>query len=442
MAAFPLTALSQSIAGRVLSPTETGYADSCRAWNTAIDPQPAAVVIPDPDDVASDVAATVVAAAEAGLRVAVQGTGHGATGLVDESVILVSMSHLRDVEIADGRARVAPGARWSDVVGPAAQRGLAGLAGSSADVGVVGYSLGGGIGWLARQYGLASNAVAGAQVVTAAGQVVWADADSEPELFWALRGGAANFGIVTELFVDLVPVSTVHAGVLVWPSERAGDVLGAYADWAIDLPDEVTPTLVMSAPPQGPNVMVGVCSTGSGEDLANLLAPLRNLGGILEDTVTQMSPADLGQVHRDPLQPTASVSDARLIAQLPSGTARGLARYAPGGASPLAMVELRRLGGAIGRGGEGHGALNRLEGDYLLFALGVQGGTGDRSAITSGIAEVLEALAAFETSRTVLNFVDHPATGRTEFDPQAYSRLQAMRSQFDPRGVLLAAHPI
>ena len=442
MAPSPLTALSQSVAGRVLDPTQPGYVDSCRAWNTAINQRPAAVVAPDPDDIAADVAATVVAAGKAGMRVAVQGTGHGATGLVDESVVLISMAHLSDVDIEEQQARVAPGARWSDVVGPAAQRGWAALAGSSADVGVVGYSLGGGIGWLARQYGLASNAVAGAQVVTASGDVIWVDAHSEPELFWALRGGAANFGIVTELLVNLVAVSTVQAGALVWPRERAGDVLAAYADWAIDLPDVVTPTLVMSAPPQGPNVMVGVCSTGSADDLADLLAPLRSLGGILEDTVTSMSPADLGQVHRDPVQPTASVSDARLLEQLPAGTARGLARYAPGAGSPLAMVELRRLGGAIERGGEGHGALDRLEGDYLLFALGVEGVTGSGVAINDGIAEVLEALASFETSRTVLNFVDHPVTGRTEFDPRTYSRLQALRAQVDPSGVFLAAHPI
>lgn len=434
--------LSGSIAGRVLTPGEPGYDDQRRAWNTAVDQRPAAIVVPDPDDVAVDVSATLMIAAEAGLRVAVQGTGHGATGIVDESVILISMMHLRDVDIEDGRARVSPGARWSDVVGPAADQGLAALAGSSADVGVVGYSLGGGIGWLARRYGLASNAVAGAQVVTPDGRIHWVDAEHEQELFWALRGGAANFGIVTELLIDLFDVPTVHAGALVWPSDRAGDVLAAYAEWAIDLPDEITPTLVMTAPPSGATVMIGVCSTGSGDDLDAILAPLRELGGQLEDTVRAMSPADLGQVHRDPVQPTASVSDARLLEQLPAGTARGLVRHAPGESSPLAMLELRRLGGAIARGGNGYGALDRLEGDYLLFALGVEGTTGSRVSIEAAIADVLESLASFETSRTVLNFVDHPVTGRTEFGPQEYRRLQAIRSDVDPDGVLLAAHPI
>ena len=453
MAASHIASLSRSISGRILSPDEPGYDEHRRAWNTAADQRPAAIVLPDPDDVAADVSSTLVAATEADLRVAVQGTGHGATGLVDESAILISMSHLRDVDIESGRARVGAGARWSDVVGPAAGQGLAALAGSSADVGVVGYSLGGGIGWLARRYGLASNAVAGAQVVTADGGIHWVDAGHEPELFWALRGGAANFGIVTELLVDLVEVSTVQAGALVWPRDRAGDVLAAYAEWAIDLPDEVTPTLVMSAPPSGAIVMIGVCSTGSGDDLDAILAPLRELDGQLEDTVAAMSPADLGQVHRDPLQPTASVADARLLEQLPPGTARGLARHAPGTdaalaplaagrGSPLAMVELRRLGGAIARGGEGHGALNRLEGDYLLFALGIEDVTGSRASIEAGIADVLESLASFETARTVLNFVDHPVTGQTEFDPQTYRRLQALRAQMDPSGVLLAAHPI
>ena len=437
-----LSSLRSSVQGSVIAPGEAQYDIVRMPWNTGIDQTPYAVVQPSSDSVAEDVSATIRAVSMAGFQVAVQSTGHGATGLVDSRTVLISMSHLRNVQVIDDGATVAPGARWIDVVGVAAEQGLAGLAGSSTDVGVVGYSLGGGLGWLARQYGLSANSVRSAQIVTANGSVRRVDSTNDSELFWGLRGGAANFGIVTSMDIRLYSVPRLHAGALTWPAEKSADVFAAYVDWCRDLPDAVTPTAMLLSGPSGPFAYIGLCSTLSADDTQDIVAPLRALGNTLSDSLRERGPAELGDIHGDPLAPTASVSDARLVSDVPAGTARTLARYAPGPHSGLAMLEMRCLGGALARSNPEHGALDRLEGDFLLFTLGISGVTGTRASIDAAIDDVLAAMAPFESGRSALNFVDRPVSGQAEFTPAAYQRLQRLRALVDPAGTLRANHPI
>lgn len=226
--------------------------DSARAaWNLAIDQQPAMVARPGDAD---EVAAVVSYARESGLRVAVQAEGHSAGALagVGEDTLLLKTGRLTGAEIdADTRrARVGAAAKWQDVSALASPQGLAGLSGSSAEVGVVGYTLGGGHGWLARKHGLASNGVVGAEVVTADGELVRADLENEPDLFWALRGGGGNFGVVTALEFDLYPVPDLYAGMLAWPWERTTDVLHAWREWVSGLPNEMgTWARILQVPP-------------------------------------------------------------------------------------------------------------------------------------------------------------------------------------------------
>jgi FAD/FMN-containing dehydrogenase len=437
-----LADLEQQISGDVVGPDGSGYARAATAWNSAITQRPAAVVLPAAQTVAPDVAAVMRTAAARGLTVAVQGTGHGATGLVDERTVLVSTAHLRGVEIQGSIAVVQPGAKWSDLVAPAAAHGLAGLAGSSTDVGIVGYSTGGGIGWLGRAFGLACNAIVGAELVTPDGTVHTVSADSDDELFWAIRGGLANFGIVTELRIQLFPVTSVVAGYLTWPAGRAIDVLQEYCTWALGLPDEVTTTAMVVNPPSGPFVYVGLCSLLPQEETAALVAPLLALGKPTQNTVGVMSPAQLGSIHLDPLEPTASVSDARVLHAIAPADIPRLADVLPGPQRPLAMLELRRLGGAIGRSAADHGALDHLAGDFLLFCLGVQGVTGTDAAINHAIDRALGALRAAETGRTALNFVDRPIPARSEFTARAYERLLGIRRRIDPDHRMRASHPI
>src|SRR5262245_8634371 len=220
-------------------PGDPGWDEARRSWNLAIDQRPAAVALPETVD---DVVAAVDYARTVGLRVAVQGTGHGARHDLLDGTLLVNTARMTGVEIdAEARvARVAAGTIWVDVVDAAIEHGLTALHGSAQDVGVVGYSLGGGIGWLARTHGLSSSSVLSAQVVTADGEVVRADPETKPDLFWALRGGGGSFGVVTEVELALYPVTEAYAGWLIWPMERAAEVLGAWAEWTRDAPEEVT----------------------------------------------------------------------------------------------------------------------------------------------------------------------------------------------------------
>lgn len=197
--ASPFSYLRRALAGSVVTPDDAGYDEARQAWHLSADQRPAAVVLPE---TAADVAATVRFARATGLRIAPQGTGHNAVPLVDlEGTILLKTSRMRGVTVDPQarRARAEAGVLWEEVVNPAAAHGLSVLHGSSPDVGVVGYSLGGGIGWQVRLRGLAANSITAAELVTADGELIRADADHEPELFWALRGGGGNFGVVTSL---------------------------------------------------------------------------------------------------------------------------------------------------------------------------------------------------------------------------------------------------
>jgi hypothetical protein len=230
-----------ALTNRVVLPEHGNWDEARRAWNLAVDQQPAAVVFPES---AQDVIATVELARAFGLRVTAQGTGHNAAPLEPlEETVLVKTERMRQIEInPEARiARIEAGVRSLELTEAAARHGLAPLSGSSPDVGVIGYTLGGGLSWFGRKYGLAASTVHAIELVTADGQLVRADHDHEPDLFWALRGGGGSFGIVTALELLLIPISEVYAGVLWWPIERDEEVLHAWADLTRrELPDELT----------------------------------------------------------------------------------------------------------------------------------------------------------------------------------------------------------
>src|SRR6185437_2532318 len=218
------------------------------------DQQPAAVALPES---AADVMAVVRWARSRGLRVAPQGTGHNAAAMGSLAhTVLVKTERMRGVEIDAERriARVEAGVLWMEVTEAAAEHGLAALAGSSPDVGVVGYSLGGGVSWLSRKLGLAANSVTAIELVTADGRHVRCDREHEPELFWALRGGGGNFGVVTGLELELFPVRQVYVGTSYFDFERAPDTLGRYADWLGEAPPELSTALLLMRMPDTPDV--------------------------------------------------------------------------------------------------------------------------------------------------------------------------------------------
>jgi FAD binding domain len=374
-----LEALRAAIAGQVFVPGEAGYGQARQAWNLAVDQRPAVVVEAGS---AADVAQAVRYARAREIRIAPQGTGHGAGPLEPlDGAMLLRMTRMRTVHIDPvGRTvRAEAGAVWQDVTVPAGQHGLAALAGSSPNVGVTGYTLGGGLGWLARRYGLAANSVTAAELVTPDGDLVRADADHEPDLFWAVRGGG-GIGVVTALEMRLYPVGELYAGDLFFPIQRAAEVLHAWRAWTDTVPEEVSsqgrlvrlpPTPQLPGPLRGRAfVKVEAAYLGDAGTGAELTQPLRRLGPEL-DTFAAIPPPALGQLHMDPGQPVPFQGAGAFLSGFPAAAIDALVGLAgPDAGTLLASVEVGHMGGALARPAPGGGAQPSIDANYLLVAVG------------------------------------------------------------------------
>jgi FAD binding domain/Berberine and berberine like len=403
---------------------------------------------------ADDVVAVIEIAREHGLRVAPQGTGHGAPPRASlEGSVLADMSRMNAVEIdpEHRRARLQAGAQWQHVVGPAAEHGLAGLSGTAPDVCVTGYATGGGAGWMIRRYGLAANSIRAAELVTADARQVRADADNEPDLFWALRGGGGSFGIVTALELELFPVRELYAGVLFWPQERAAEVLKAWHEWTADLPEEMTslgrllnvpPLEEIPEPVRGRSfVMVEAAWLGDEAGGSEQLAPLRELGPEM-DTFGMIPPPGLAALHMDPPQPVPGVGDGMLLGDLPDAAIEAVVAAAgPGTDSPLLSIEFRHLGGAADRPDAEHGALAAIDAPYLMYAVGMAMSPEMEQAVSHGVDQVHAGLAPWDSGR-FLNFTERPGHAGRMFTDDVYRRLCEVKSKYDPDNVIQANHEI
>ena len=316
------------VAGAVVVPGDDSWDEARQAWNLAADQRPAAVVIAESPD---DIVEVVRFARTQGYAVSAQGTGHAAAALEShlDSTILVKTHLMRGVEI-DAKARIArveAGALWMDVTVPAQEHGLAALAGSSPDVGIVGYTLGGGLSWLSRTHGVAANSVTAIEVVTADGELVRTDASNEPGLFWALRGGGGSFGIVTAIEFALYPQPQVYAGTMFFPIERAREVLHAWREIAPEMPEAMTtvgrllmlpPLEEIPEPVRGRSfVIVEAIYLGDEAEGSRLLEPLRRLGPEMDTTGT-IPVAALSALHMDPEHPVPGAGDGMLLTDVPA----------------------------------------------------------------------------------------------------------------------------
>ncbi len=420
--------LRSRLHGDVCGPDDAGWDEARRAWNLAIDQRPAAVAFPLTD---SDVVAVVEFAREEGLRVAAQATGHGAGAIASlEGTVLISTKHMRGVRIDPGtrRARVRAGAVWADVTGPAAAYGLAPLAGSAGDVGVVGYTLGGGLSWLGRKHGLACNSVVAIELVTADARHVRVDAARDPELFWALRGGGGQFGVVTAIEFELHPVEALQGGALLWPVERAEEIFAAWRDWTATVPEEVTSLCRIVNVPGGPSfVVVEAAILGD----ADVLAPLRALEPDL-DMVAPMSPADLIEIHNDPKEPVPGMTGHRLLTEAPDDAIAELVAHA---STSLVAIELRHLGGALGRTSVCHGALAGLQGEFSLFAVGIVPDAEAAMTVDVALGRLTQAMASWDAGLAFRNFSERRARF---FDGHAAHRLRTLKAQVDGDDLFVA----
>lgn len=427
-------------------PGDRGWDAARQAWNLAVDQRPAAVALPT---TVADVVAVVEYARELGLQIVVQGTGHGAVPRALDGTILINMSEMTGVELdLEARtARVAAGTQWLDVVEAAVPHGLTALHGSAKDVGVVGYTLGGGIGWLARKHGLASSSVLAAELVTATGDVVRADPETNPELFWAIRGGGGSFGVVTSIEIALLPVTETYSGWLMWPADRSTEVLGAWADWTRTAPEEVTsigrllqvpPIPQMPEPLRGRQfVVVEAAYLGDEQSGRELLAPLRALGPEL-DTFSVSPAITLTELHRDPPAPSAGTGNAWLLSGLDREAIDAVvATAALDGTSPLVSVEIRHLEGALGRPDPNGGALDRVAAPYVLFAVGVIGPQAPES-IEARLVELGEAVQPWNAPVAFPNFAGRDTDPRAFYAEGVHDRLVDLKDTLDPDGLFAA----
>ena len=380
--------------------------------DVAIDPQPALIV--EASSVA-DVRTAVTAAREHGLPLAVWATGHG-THVPPFDAVLLTTSAMGGVLVDPDRrvARVGPGAKWGAVLAAASPFGLAPLSGSSPGVGVTGFTLGGGLGWLSRRHGFAADSVLRAEVVTADGELVTTSPDEHPDLFWALRGGGGSFGVVTSLELRLHPVSQVYAGTSYFGRERAAETLARYREWIADAPDELS-TAVLLTPDA---LALRVMHAGPAEDAERALRPLREAAGpAVREGFEVVSYADAAMGGTAPVH-------LDLFDDLPDEVISTLVD-----ASSQATVEVRHWGGAMGRPGADAGPV------------------GDRTVplsviVDTRLPEVAATLRRHATGGSFLNFLKDSSRTETAFTPEDYARLRDVKLAYDPDNVFRFGHNI
>ena len=410
-------------------------------FNILIDQRPAGIAIPKS---AGDVSDVVRAAAADGKRVAAQRTGHLAAPLGSlTDTVLLRTAGLGGVQINRdaGTARVGAGTLWGELVPQASELGLAALHGSSPAVGITGYTLGGGVSFYSRKHGLACNRVIAFDVVNADGKQIRVDADNEPDLFWALRGGG-SFGVVTAIEFNLLPIREIFAGALFFPAEEAGDVLHGWLEWTRGLPEEMTSTgRFMNFPPipdipepfRGKSfAVVEVIYCGKPADGEALVAPLRELGNVAMDTLAPQPPIGIAELHMDPPAPVPYWADSLLVGDLPDAAIDSvLEAVGPNSGSQLLVAELRHCGGALSRPARDAGALSSLPGAFLAFGVGVVPMPEAMAPTRAWLGAFKSSLAPYDAGR-YLNFSEERFELTQAFRPDTVDRLRPSRSATTP----------
>ncbi|ORT61762.1 FAD-binding oxidoreductase [Streptomyces sp. CB03238] len=415
---------------------DTGYATELAGFQTGFALRPDLVVAAAG---ASDVRRAVAYAAERGLPVGVQATGHGLPGAA-EGGVLVSTRRMDGVRVdAEARtARIEAGVRWGRVVEAAAPYGLAPLSGSAPGVGAVSYTLGGGLGVLSREFGYAADHVRALDVVTADGELRHVTAETEPELYGALLGGGHALGVVTAMEVGLVPVARLYGGSLMFEGGLVDEVVRTYLEWTRTVPDTLTSGLSVMVFPDVPFVparlrgrytaSIRVAYSGSAAEGERLVEPLRAIGPSVQDTLREMPYTESATVHSDPEQPHAYYGDNVMARELSVADARRLLALT-GPESPVwTVTQVRHLGGALAK--DHPHAVPHRDARFLVQVLSGLDGT-DLPAVRALYGEVFAALAPVTLGRS-LNFCFGGGDRAGLYDPETQKRLARVKEQYDP----------
>ena len=437
MAENSLSALREAVRGEVILPGDEGFDDARKPYNLAVEQDVRAVVTAADAD---DVAAVVRYANEVNVPIAVQPTGHGASGTA-AGAILLRPGRLDDLTVdADARtARVGAGVKSGAVTRAAAAHGLIHKPGSSPTVSVAGYTLGGGVGLFARKYGMSSDHVIEFEVVDAAGERRKANAEENPDLFHALAGGGGDFAIVTALTVRLHEERELFGGTVFWPDSRAAEVFAAFRDVTATAPEELTVWVSRAQFPGGAPAMVAVSVAylGSEDDGRVLLKPFEAIDGALRGAWTALPFEDLATITNDPVEPGPSVSRAELLGRFDADVVAALLAEP---IAPLLAVQVRHLGGALT--GARPGPRGPVEQEYLLYTLGLAFTPEAGAAVAAKQAELVRALGDAVTGAKLATFLGATDTFADVVTAAEAERLRGLKKTWDPRGRFVANYPL
>jgi UDP-N-acetylenolpyruvoylglucosamine reductase len=436
-----IASLVAEVRGAVLLPRYPRYQAEISTFNQAVEHNPAVVVAAES---AADVQAAVCFAAAHGLPVGVLATGHQPLTAADGGVLITTRRmNAVAVDPATRTVRVEAGARWGEVVDHTTAHGLAPLAGSSPLVGVIGYVLGGGHSpMLGRTHGWAADHVRALEMVTPDGRLRHVTADSEPDLFWAVRGSKSNFGVVTAVELELFPVTATYAGGMFFEGRHAAAVLEAWREMTVAAPDELNSSLALLRMPDLPFVpellrgrlMVHVRISYVGLEVqgARLLEPLRATAPAVIDTVRMLPFAQFAEVHQDPTEPMPYGERGMMLADLPSDIVETILRHAGPDADCAALaVELRHLGGALAGQPQQPNAVCARDARYSLLAIAA-GGPEQSGALLAPLDPLFADLEKWSAESSFLNFMTSANATQEAYTPEVYQRLRALKAAYDP----------
>jgi FAD/FMN-containing dehydrogenase len=429
----------------LIRPSDAGYDDARLAWNLSADQRPAAICRAMSVE---DVQDALVYARKRDWRVTAQTTGHYAQILPDlsDALLLKLALHAGGVSVDPVRrtARIAAGAVWSDVIDAVAPHGLTAMHGTSPSVGVIGYLLGGGLSFYGRAHGLACNHVLAFDVVTADGRTLHVDADSEPDLFYVLRGGGGGYAVVTAVEIELLPYAEVTAGAMFFSVDHAPALLRTWNAWTRHADESITTTFrLLNLPPlpQVPEPLRGVqtiCIDGvalKADEAERLEAQLRSVATPILGGFGPVPAAAVTHLHGDPEAPTPGIGDGILLAELDDRAIDAFLRVASD--KWLALAELRHLGGALARSPQGAGALDHFDGEFLVYGAGVPGAPAPGFEINASLDRFLSAMAPWASGTRFWSFAERNFSLDGSITPEALQRARHTRAIVDPDRLLI-----
>jgi FAD/FMN-containing dehydrogenase len=428
-------ALRDRLRGPLLLPGDDGYDAARTVWNARIDRRPALIARCAG---AADVIAAVTFAREHGLPLSIKGGGHNAAGTaVCDHGLLLDLARMKGLRVDPLRrtARAEPGLTWGELDAEAQAFGLATIGVDVSTVGIAGVTLGGGFGWLVRKHGLACDNLLSVDIVTADGRLLTASATENADLFWGVRGGGGNFGVVTSFEYRLHPVGQLLAGLLLYPLTQAKDALRFYREFTSTAPDELTVwAILLTAPDGAPTLALLVCYDGPGAAAQRAVQPLRDFSPPLADHVGPMSYRAL-QTMFDAAFPSGRQGywKSSYLGALGDEAIDILAAQFATVPSPQSAVLIEHLGGAVGRVGTEETAFHDREAPYSFLIVSVWPGPAEAARNIQWTDGFWRAMHAGASGGVYVNYLGEEGADRVKAAyGRNYARLSALKAKYDP----------